>query len=57
MGIVKQAKNITIQVARESTIIVKENMDKTASKVVLRTSEGDITMIAAKHLKAKSNGD
>lgn len=57
MGIIKQAKNIVIKVQSESQIIVRNNMGKTAGKLTLRTTTGDIKMIAMKQLKAKSNGD
>ena len=57
MAIIKQAKNIIIKVQTNSTIIVMNNMSKTSEKLVLRTTEGDIEMIAAKRLKAKNNGD
>ncbi|MCP2029600.1 translation elongation factor EF-4 [Flavobacterium sp. HSC-32F16] len=57
MAILKQAKNITIKVQSDSDIIVKETISKSASKIVLKTTVGDIQMIAAKLLKANSNGD
>lgn len=57
MAIIKQAKNILIKVQSDSTIIVKENLTKTAGKLVLRSTESDIEIIAAKRLKAKNNGD
>jgi hypothetical protein len=57
MAILKQAKNITIKVQSESNIIVNESLSKKASKIILKTTVGDIQMIAAKLLKVNSNGD
>lgn len=57
MAILKQAKNIIIKVQSDSNIIVKETISKNASKIVLKTTVGDIQMTAAKRLKATSNGD
>ncbi|MNE35067.1 hypothetical protein D3C80_1288110 [compost metagenome] len=57
MAILKQAKNIIIKVQSDSNIIVKETISKNASKIVLKTTVGDIQLIAAKRLKATSNGD
>ncbi|MNS29589.1 hypothetical protein D3C72_615960 [compost metagenome] len=57
MAILKQAKNIIIKVQSDSNIIVKETISKNASKIVLKTTVGDIQLIAAKLLKATSNGD
>jgi len=57
MAILKQAKNITIKVQSDSNIIVNKDLSKNASKIVLKTTVGDIQMIASKRLKANSNGD
>ena len=57
MAILKQAKNIIIKVQSDSNIIVKETISKNASKIVLKTTVGDIQMIASKRLKVTSNGD
>lgn len=57
MAILKQAKNIIIKVQSDSNIIVKETISKNASKIVLKTTVGDIQLIASKRLKATSNGD
>lgn len=56
MAIIKKAKSIVIKVQSNSTIIVKENLTKTAGKLILRTTESDIEIIAAKRLKVRNNG-
>ncbi|WP_281232510.1 hypothetical protein [Flavobacterium gelatinilyticum] len=57
MAILKQAKNIFIETASNSTIIVKNKITKTANKIVLRTTENDIVIVSSKQIKTKSNGD
>ncbi|WP_168199984.1 hypothetical protein [Flavobacterium sp. KBS0721] len=57
MAIIKQAKNIMVKVQSESVIFAHQSMTKTAKKMMIRTTEDDIIMIAAKKLKAKNNGD
>jgi len=57
MAIIKQAKNIMVKVQSDSVIFANQIMTKTAKKMMIRTTEDDIIMIAAKKLKAKNNGD
>ena len=57
MAIIKQAKNILVKVQSDSVIFARQSMTKTAKKMMIRTTEDDIIMIAAKKLKAKNNGD
>lgn len=57
MAIIKQAKNILVKVQSDSVIFANQSMTKTAKKMMIRTTEDDIIMIAAKKLKAKNNGD
>jgi len=57
MAIIKQAKNIMVKVQSDSVIFANQSMTKTAKKMMIRTTEDDIIMIAAKKLKAKNNGD
>ncbi|MBL0737644.1 hypothetical protein JI750_12130 [Flavobacterium sp. GN10] len=57
MAILKQAKNIIIKVQSNSNIIVNKTISKNASKIVLKTTLGDVQLIASKRLKTNSNGD
>jgi len=57
MAILKQAKNIIIKAQSDSNIIVNKTISKNASKIVLKTTLGDVQLIASKRLKTNSNGD
>ncbi|MBE8726783.1 hypothetical protein C4F50_17845 [Flavobacterium sp. KB82] len=57
MAILKQAKNIVINVHSDSTAIVNNNMTKTAKKITMRSIQGNLEIHSINKINKKSNGN
>lgn len=57
MAILKQAKNIVVNVKSDSMIIANKSISKTAQKIMLRTTKGDIDLYSVKKINIHTDGN
>ncbi|MBE7635088.1 hypothetical protein [Tenacibaculum finnmarkense] len=55
MAIIKQAKNITITVAKDYQLFVGEKLEKIAEQINIETKTANLSLISGKKIVAKGN--